>query len=54
MTDFENKKGMSPQKVGSKTLFLGALEITRPLFWRYTPPLFGRTDLKSEITRVYP
>ena len=55
MTDFENEKGMSPPpKVVSKTLFLGAPEIPKPLSERNNDRLFGRTDLKSEITRLYP
>ena len=55
MTDFENEKGMSPPpKVVSKILFLGALEIPKPLSDRNNDGPFGRTDLQSEITRLYP
>ena len=54
MTDFENEKGMSPQKVVSKILFLGALEIPKPLSDRNNDGPFGRTDLQFEITRLYP
>ena len=54
MTDFENEKGMSPPKVVSKILFLGATEIPKPLSERNNDRPFGRTVLQSEITRLYP
>ena len=43
-----------PQKVDSKILFLGALEIPRSLSGWEHDRTFGRTDLIFEITRLYP
>ena len=43
-----------PQKVDSKILFLGALEIPRSLSGWEHDRTFGRTVLIFEITRLYP
>ena len=52
---FPWKNGMSPPIFFvSKTLFLEALETPRPLSEWNNDRLFGRTDLKFEITRLYP
>ena len=54
MTDFENEKVCPPPKSRLKNIFLGAPEIPKPLSDRNNDGPFGRTDLQSEITRLYP